>query len=64
MRAHPFSRLGLVAVAAILVACTSPAGAGLSVADAWARPAASGADTAAYFTIKNPGTAEDALLSV
>ncbi len=63
MRAHPIRQFGLVAVAAILVACTGPA-AGVSVADAWARPAASGADTAAYFTIKNPGTADDTLLSV
>jgi periplasmic copper chaperone A len=64
MRPPANLRLALVAVATILVACTGSASPSVSVADAWARPAASGADTAAYLTITNPGTAEDALLSV
>ena len=57
-------RLALVAVATILVSCTSSTSASITVADAWARPAASGAETAAYLIITNPSTAEDALLSV
>lgn len=64
MRPRPVLRSALVAMAALLAACSSPAAAGLSVADAWVRPSVSGAGTAAYFTITNPATAEDALLSV
>lgn len=64
MRPPVVVRLALVTVATILVACTGSTSANLSIADAWARPAATGAETAAYFTITNPGTAEDTLLSV
>jgi copper(I)-binding protein len=64
MRRHPILPFALVALAALLATCSSPAASGLSVADAWARPGVSGAETAAYFTITNPSTAEDALLSV
>ena len=63
MRPRPILRFALVALAALLAACSAPAAAALSVADAWARPGVSGAETAAYFTITNPGTAQDALLS-
>lgn len=64
MRPPLTRRLALVAVATILVSCTSSTSASMTVADAWARPAASGAETAAYLIITNPSTAEDALLSV
>lgn len=56
--------LGLVAIGA--AGCSSaatPPPSALIVADAWARPAPVGGDTAAYLTITNPGTA-DVLLSV
>lgn len=57
-------RLALVAVATILIACTGSTSSGVTVADAWARPAIAGGETAAYFVVTNPGTADDALLSV
>lgn len=57
-------RLALIAIAMMLVACTSSVSSSITVVDAWARPATSGADTAAYLIITNPGTADDALLSV
>lgn len=63
MRPPVTLRLALVAVATILVACTTTS-ASIAVAEAWARPAASGTDTATYLTITNPGKVEDALLSV
>ena len=48
-------RLALVAVATILIACTGSTSSGVTVADAWARPAIAGGETAAYFVVTNPG---------
>jgi periplasmic copper chaperone A len=47
---------------ALVAACSSSAGS-LKTADAWARPGSSGAETAAYLTITNSGSAADSLLS-
>ncbi len=52
-------------VAAIaLVACSGPSSAaGPTIENPWARPAAAGADTAAYLTIKSVAGQADALMS-
>jgi periplasmic copper chaperone A len=69
----------LVTAALVLAACgsgsaTTPDGstsalgaspaAGISVRDAWARPAPAGGQSAAYMTVANASAADDALLSV
>jgi copper(I)-binding protein len=54
------------AAAVALAACSagaSPSTAAISVGDAWARPAAASAQSAAYMTIKNTSGSTDALLS-
>lgn len=57
----------LIAVAAIvLAACgtgAAPSGGAPTVSGAWARPAVADGQSAAYFTITNPSTTNDALLS-
>jgi periplasmic copper chaperone A len=55
--------LGAVAVGAatFMAACSGPGAA--QVADAWARPGAAGAESAAYLTITAPSGQADALLS-
>ncbi len=61
-----------VLVARLVGACGSSAaatgtpasGGALTVTGAWARPAAAGGESAAYFTIANPTATADALLSV
>jgi copper(I)-binding protein len=65
MRPRSFRRLvPLVAVLA-LAGCGSAASSGAAtISDAWARPAAAGGMSAAYFTITNTSTTADALLSV
>jgi len=56
--------LSLLTLAAIaLVAACSASGSSVKTADAWARPGSSGAETAAYLTITNSGSAADSLLS-
>jgi copper(I)-binding protein len=59
--------VGLVLLACVAAAGCSPAATTpvptLAVADAWARPAPAGGDSAAYLTITNPAGA-DVLLSV
>lgn len=59
------SRLVLLSAAIIvvnaLVACSGTATP--TIEGAWARPAAAGAETAAYLTIKGPGGQADALVS-
>ncbi len=42
--------------------CAAATGEGVSVVEAWARPAAKGATSAVYATICNRGTAADALI--
>jgi hypothetical protein len=59
--------LAIVAVACSSSASaspTAPAGGFLTVKDAWARPAAAGADTAVYFTIVNGKVTADTLAGV
>ena len=51
----------LVASAAMADPATHP---GISVRDAWSRPAAAGTNGAGFFTIRNSGTSPDTLLSV
>ena len=51
-----------------LAGCTTGGGASgsggsISASDAWARPAAAGAETAVYLTIANTGSSADALIS-
>jgi copper(I)-binding protein len=56
--------LALVAIAALLAACSGAApSATPTIAQAWARPAAAGADSAAYMTITGAANQADALLS-
>lgn len=52
----------IVVAVALMAACSTSAGA-VKTADAWARPGSSGAETAAYLTITNSGSAADTLLS-
>jgi copper(I)-binding protein len=54
--------LALVALLATVAACSS-AGATPTIAQAWARPAPAGGNTAAYFTITAASSQADALLS-
>ena len=56
-------RILIASALAVLVAACSPASPNLNVTDAWARPAAAGQSSAAYFTITNQGGA-DRLVSV
>jgi len=49
--------------AIVLVACTGSSAGALTVEGAWARPAAAGAESAAYLTIKGTTGQADALLS-
>jgi copper(I)-binding protein len=51
-----------LALASGLIACGSSSGS-ITTADAWARPGSTGAETAAYLTITNTGTAADTLVS-
>ena len=51
-----------VALAAGLIACSSSSGS-FTTADAWARPGTAGAETAAYLTVTNTGSAPDTLVS-
>ena len=61
----PFIRLATLVIASIaLVACGPSSGSTTpTVNDAWARPAPSGGQSAAYFTITNPATTAEALVS-
>lgn len=54
----------LILGAALIGACSTPAASGPTVADAWARPGVAGAESAAYLTITNPGSAADVLVSI
>lgn len=45
--------MSVVGVALLLGGCSAPAGEGLEVRDAWARPAAQGGNGAVYFVIEN-----------
>jgi len=58
-------RAAILAIVSIaLVACSSSSGSAIpTVNDAWARPAANGGQSAAYFTITNPAATADALVS-
>jgi copper(I)-binding protein len=58
------SRLIVLIVAAVAVAaCSTATSAAPTVNAAWARPAAAGGQSAAYFTITNPSTTADSLVS-
>lgn len=66
-------RLSILAAAALAIAAcgsaatpsaAAPSASAISITDAWARPAAAGGQSAAYFTISNTSGATDALLSV
>lgn len=61
------SRLVLLSAAFVattaLVACSSSGSAGPATANIWVRPAAAGAETAAYLTIKGVAGQADALVS-
>ena len=66
MRAQLQRMLIVATVVFALGACSagaSPSAAAISVSDAWARPAAASAQSAAYMTIKNSTGSADALLS-
>jgi periplasmic copper chaperone A len=54
----------LILGVALTAACSTTAASGPTVADAWARPGLVGAESAAYLTITNPGSAPDALVSI
>jgi copper(I)-binding protein len=58
----------LAALAALVLAvgaCGSTAGESkIVVAGAWVRPVPAGGDTAAYFTVANPGSSDDTLVGV
>jgi len=59
--------VALFVVATVVAACSAGApatAAAPSISDAWVRVAPVGADSAAYFTITNPGTTADMLQSV
>lgn len=65
---HPrLARLFILAVAALAIAgcgsAATPSAATASIGDPWARPAAAGGQSAAYFTITNTSGTADALLS-
>lgn len=51
------------ALAVGLTACGGGSGGSVTTADAWARPGSAGAETAAYVTITNTGSAADTLTS-
>ena len=53
----------VISLVVLLTACRSSTGE-LIVQDAWARPASIGENAAAYFTIENGTSSNDALLSV
>ncbi len=64
MRPLPTRLASLVVASIAVVGCSlasSPAAP--TVNDAWARPAPAGGQSAAYFTITNPATTSDALVS-
>ena len=64
---HPgrsvFALMAIVVGAAALLAACSGSVAKPQISDAWARPAAGSAESAAYFTITGPAGQDDALLS-
>ncbi len=65
-RSFALSIVTLAVIASLIGACGSEAGSSINaptVNDAWARVAASGGQSAAYFTIANTTSAPDALLS-
>ncbi len=69
MHRSRLARAALLVVAATLVIAACSAGPSATprvpaVTDAWVRVAPVGADSAAYFTITNPGTTTDRLQSV
>lgn len=65
MRAHPSLHRRAVLAAALAGVATGAAGApgGLTIRDAWARPAAAGANGAGYLTIVNAGRTADRLIA-
>jgi len=64
MRPQSFRPLLLIVGAIALAGCGSAASSGTAtISGAWARPAATGGQSAAYFTMTNTSTAADALLS-
>ncbi len=54
----------VLALAACSPGSTASSAVGPTVTGAWARAAAAGGGSAAYFTLKNPTASDDALLSV
>jgi copper(I)-binding protein len=65
MRPHLPCLLTLVFISVVLAACSSAGSSGptITIADPWARAAAAGGQSAAYFTMTNTSTSADALLS-
>jgi len=59
---HLLAAVAAVAVTVLLAGC-SGASSSLTTTNAWARPGATGGDSAAYLTITNTGTAPDTLVS-
>ncbi len=47
----------------LLSGCAQPRSAALAVNDPWARPGLAGGNSAVYFSIENPTTSDDTLLS-
>jgi hypothetical protein len=68
MRSSVRLLVALASVLVLLVACdgpsAAPAGSGLRVEGAWARPAAAGEASAVYLTIQNNSPQPDALVAV
>lgn len=65
MRPHLTRLLLPVLFSAVLAACSSAgsSGAAITIGDPWARAAAAGGQSAAYFTMTNTSSTADALLS-
>ncbi|HEY3474255.1 MAG TPA: copper chaperone PCu(A)C [Anaerolineales bacterium] len=56
--------VSILAIAFLLNSCAAPAGAGVQVRDAWARPAPQGANGAIYFVIENHSSETQELVGV
>ena len=64
IRLSSIAALAATAILTVTACSTSAADSNMTVKDAWARPAAAGADTAVYFTIINGKTVPDVLVGV
>ncbi len=55
--------LSFVLAVLLLSGCAQPRSAALAILDPWARPGLSGGNSAIYFSIENPTTSDDTLMS-